>query len=83
MEAKRAAQAEDERECARVLGAASDAAALGLPGAHATEDAIRKAYRNLARRIHPDKCGAPRAKDAFHRVKVAFDAMIEGKRASR
>lgn len=40
------------------------------PGAG--RDAIRAAYRDAARALHPDKCPAPRAKDAFQRLYEAY-----------
>jgi curved DNA-binding protein CbpA len=33
---------------------------------------VRQAYRDLARRLHPDKCKAPGAKDAFQKLSRAY-----------
>ena len=55
----------------RVMAAGSDWAVLDLAvNSHATW--VRRAYRDLARRLHPDKCKAPGAKDAFQKLSRAY-----------
>ena len=49
----------------RILNVQSDASA----------DALKKAYRVLALRLHPDKCSGPGADEAFKRVSAAFAAL--------
>lgn len=45
---------------------------LGVkPGA--TEDEIKKSYRNLARKYHPDKNKDPGAEDIFKEISAAYD----------
>ena len=44
---------------------------LGLPPASGREQA-RKRYRQLALRLHPDKCGHPSADEAFKRIEEAW-----------
>ncbi|XP_060083536.1 uncharacterized protein LOC132562783 isoform X2 [Ylistrum balloti] len=45
---------------------------LGLkPGA--TEDEIKKSYRNLARKFHPDKNKEPGAEEKFKEISAAYD----------
>ncbi|XP_033757875.1 uncharacterized protein LOC117340229 isoform X2 [Pecten maximus] len=45
---------------------------LGLkPGA--TEDEIKKSYRNLARKYHPDKNKEPGAEEKFKEISAAYD----------
>jgi curved DNA-binding protein CbpA len=39
--------------------------------------AIKKAYRKLALRLHPDKCSAPSAEAAFKAVSSAFDTLSD------
>lgn len=63
-----------EAEVGRVLGALTDADALGLPP-HPPPDAVRRAYRALAKQLHPDKCGAEGATDAFQRVARAYQRL--------
>ena len=84
VEAKQSAAAEiaqsrgvefaDEKEIQRVLSASSDYGVLQLvPGADAT--AIRKRYKELAIRLHPDKCKVTGASEAFHRLVKAYQQL--------
>ena len=49
-----------------------------------TEEEVQKAYRRLALRIHPDKCKAPKAQDAFAELDMArtfvLDALLAQQR---
>ena len=46
-------------------------AVLGLaPDADAA--ALRRAYRRLALRLHPDKCAEPNAREAFNAMAAAY-----------
>lgn len=64
----------DADEVGRVLCALTDADALGLPPNPAPE-AVKRAYRALAKRLHPDKCTAARATDAFQRIAKAYQRL--------
>ena len=55
----------------RVMAAGSDWAVLDL-AVNAQAKWVRQAYRDLARRLHPDKCKAPGAKDAFQKLSRAY-----------
>ena len=55
----------------RVMAAGSDWAVLDL-AVNAQAERVRRAYRDLARRLHPDKCKAPGAKDAFQKLSRAY-----------
>lgn len=37
---------------------------------------MKKAYRGLSLELHPDKNKSPEAVDQFHRVKSAFDVLV-------
>jgi hypothetical protein len=50
-----------------VLGVSKDADA----------DAIKKAYRKLALKFHPDKNSAPSAEGAFKAISAAFDCLSD------
>lgn len=47
---------------------------------NATDDELKKAYRKLALQLHPDKCHAPGAEEAFKRVGEAFGALSDPKK---
>ncbi|KAF8072660.1 aspS [Scenedesmus sp. PABB004] len=64
----------DAAEVARVLRAVSDYDVLGLrPGCDGA--ALKRAYREMAVRLHPDKCSAPDASLAFQRAHKAYQAL--------
>ncbi len=51
---------------------------LGLENAASLEE-IKKAYRSLAHKYHPDKCAEPDKKtceERFKRVKEAYDTLL-------
>ena len=60
----------------RVLAAngSNPYASLGLP-ANAATSSVRKRYLALALRLHPDKAGQPRAREAFEAIDSAFRAL--------
>jgi DnaJ family protein B protein 12 len=49
---------------------------LGIDRA-ANDDQIKKAYRKLALRYHPDKCGAPGSDEAFKKISKAFQCLSD------
>ena len=56
----------------RVLQAGTDWAVLNLPRG-SKKKWLTQSYRELAKSLHPDKCALPRAKQAFQRVKEAYE----------
>ena len=62
----------------RALAAADAYEALGVERG-ASPAACKKAYRKLALRLHPDKCQAPNAEEAFKRVSAAYAALQDGR----
>ena len=58
----------------RVLAATNAYSILGLAADASLEDA-KKAYRELSRKLHPDKNTDPRATEAFQRIQRAYERM--------
>ena len=66
------AENETKKQIERVLQAGTDWAVLNLPRG-SKKKWLTQSYRELARSLHPDKCALPRAKQAFQRVKEAYE----------
>mmetsp|Transcript_90757 Transcript_90757/g.174190 ORF Transcript_90757/g.174190 Transcript_90757/m.174190 type:complete len:368 (+) Transcript_90757:100-1203(+) len=58
-----------------ILESCSFFAALGLPEVACEPTIVKTRYKQLALRVHPDKCSADGAKEAFQRISEAFDAL--------
>ena len=63
---------ETKKQIERVLQAGTDWAVLNLPRG-SKKKWLTQSYRELAKSLHPDKCALPRAKQAFQRVKEAYE----------
>jgi molecular chaperone DnaJ len=48
----------------------------------ATTDEIKKAYRSLAMRFHPDRNAHPEAKNRFNAIQKAYDLLSDAKKRS-
>ena len=51
---------------------------LGVPR-DASEEQIKKAYRKMALKYHPDKNTSPGAEEKFKEVAEAYDVLSDGK----
>ena len=67
---------EQERECERIMHIDSYYDILGV-AKDSSQDDIKKAYRKLALRLHPDKNVAPGASEAFKRLNKAFTCLSD------
>ena len=59
------------KRCKEVLAKRDYYDILGVPK-DANEDQIKKAYRKLALKFHPDKNSAPQSTEAFKKISQAF-----------
>ncbi|MGH2650612.1 MAG: DnaJ domain-containing protein, partial [Actinomycetota bacterium] len=55
---------------------------LGIPRT-ATPDEIRKAYRRLARELHPDSSGDPATEERFKEVTAAYEILSDPDKRER
>lgn len=68
--------AEDVKLCKEILDKSNYYEILGVEK-KADENVIKKAYRKLALKLHPDKNGAPKATDAFKKVSTAYACLSD------
>lgn len=54
---------------------------LGVPK-DASQDDIKKAYRSLAKKYHPDICKEPNANERFAEIQVAYDCLSDPEKRS-
>jgi len=55
---------------------------LGLTGPGATDEEVRRAYRELARKEHPDKAGFDN-KERFQEIQQAYSSVLRRRKTSR
>ena len=55
---------------------------LGV-GKNASDDEIKKAYRNLAKKYHPDTSTEPNATEKFKEVQEAYETLKDPQKKSR
>ena len=73
-------RAKDTATPPRSLGRATMAdhySVLGLPKFTPTSEEIKKSFRKLAIKWHPDKCKAPNANDVFSRISTAYETLYD------
>ncbi|GBE60172.1 domain containing protein [Babesia ovata] len=64
------------RECTQILNSKSYYDVLGVPH-NASMDDIKRAYKKLALKFHPDKNPAKRAGEAFNKISDAFQCLSD------
>ena len=65
----------ERRAVQRVVLAGTDWQVLDLPPG-SQKKWVTKSYRELAKILHPDKCAAPGAKEAFQKLNKAYKALL-------
>ena len=75
--AKRNANGRAYSRCFRLATMADHYALLGLPKFTPTAEEIKKSFRKLAIKWHPDKCKAPNANDVFSRISTAYETLYD------
>ena len=50
---------------------------LGLQSCSSTVDEIKKAFRTLAKKYHPDKNSDKNAEEMFKTVKAAYECLVD------
>lgn len=64
-----------DAEIARIKNASSLYDVLRISKDDATDETVKKAYRKLALRLHPDKCSSAGTEEAFKAVSAAFKGL--------
>lgn len=70
--------AQDQAQCRKILKTKDYYARLGLAKG-CKPAAIKKAFYKLSRKVHPDKCSAPEAEEAFKHLNKAYEALSDDK----
>ena len=65
------------QEIERIKGAKTHYETLGVSKEDANESTLKKAYRKLARKLHPDKCQLDGAEEAFQKVNNAYACLSQ------
>jgi len=74
------AVAEQQRQIDRIHNAKNHYEVLNLTFGDSTaftNEEFEKQYKQLARRLHPDKCALPGAEEAFKSIKLALDTLLD------
>lgn len=67
---------EQENACRVIIASKTHYETLSIERT-ASADEIKKAYRKLALKFHPDKCPAPNADEAFKKISKAFKVLLD------
>jgi len=62
--------------CREIIAKKNYYGILGL-ATSATEEEIKRSYKKLAIKFHPDKNHAPQAADAFKKVSAAYACLVD------
>eukprot|EP00928_Gymnodinium_smaydae_P023389 TRINITY_DN19323_c0_g3_i2.p1 TRINITY_DN19323_c0_g3~~TRINITY_DN19323_c0_g3_i2.p1 ORF type:complete len:1342 (+),score=287.07 TRINITY_DN19323_c0_g3_i2:255-4028(+) len=74
-------QRDDLRNISRLADECDSYLVLGLDGPAVTEEDVKRAYRTLARREHPDKAGTDN-KERFQQIQQAYASVLRQRRSN-
>eukprot|EP00658_Telonema_sp_P-2_P007041 TRINITY_DN1262_c0_g1_i3.p1 TRINITY_DN1262_c0_g1~~TRINITY_DN1262_c0_g1_i3.p1 ORF type:complete len:309 (+),score=52.55 TRINITY_DN1262_c0_g1_i3:57-983(+) len=75
---------EQQRQIDRIAAAGTHYEVLDLTdGSDFSHEEVEKQYRQLARRLHPDKCSLDGAEEAFMAIKLAQDTLLDPEKRGR
>lgn len=76
----RKVSAKSRKALQQVVGEENYYKMLGVPNLCGDENILKKAYREQAKHLHPDKCSHPKAEEAFKKVSRAYQCLSDSRK---